>query len=96
MRNITDLKAEFEKEFGTSLTIRQLWALVKLAKWVRLRCRNNSAFNNFMNAMFLPHARFQTVNKQRPSRYNPAIMETYPGLQITVAGQEAVDGDDED
>ena len=93
MRNISDLKAEFEKEFGTSLTVRQLWVLVKLAKWVRLRCRNNSAFNNFMNAMFSPHARFCTVNKQRPSRYNSSVMETYPGLQIFVNG-EAADADD--
>ena len=95
MRNISDLKAEFEKEFGTALTVRQLWVLVKLAKWVRLRCRNNSAFNNFMNALFSPHASFRTVNKQRPSRYNPSVMDTYPGLSIVVNG-ESVDGEDEE
>jgi hypothetical protein len=92
MRNIADLKTEFEAAFGASLNARQLWALTKFAKHVRLRARNNTAFNNFCNAMFT-NARFSQVNKQRPSRYNPSIMESYPGLQITVAGQ-AVEGED--
>lgn len=93
MRNVSDLRKEIEKEFGTTLTLRQLWVLVKICKWVRLRCRNNSAFNNFMNAIFSPHASFRQVNKQRPSRYNPSVMETYPGLQIVVNG-ETVDDDE--
>jgi hypothetical protein len=91
MKNIETLKKEFEDQFGTSLNARQLWALVKFAKHVRLRCRNNAAFNNFCNAFF-NNARFSQVTKQRPNRYNPSQLENYPGLQISVAGQE-VDGD---
>ena len=94
MRNISDLKAEFEKEFGTALTVRQLWILVKICKWVRLRCRNNSAFNNFMNGIFAPHASFRTVTKTHPPGHHKAG-QTYPGLSIVVNG-EAVDGEDEE
>jgi len=46
---------EFEEAFGkpiTSLTVSQLWWLTKFAKHVRGRCRNNSAFNNYMNRNF--------------------------------------------
>lgn len=85
-----------EEAFGTSLNARQLWALTKFAKHVRLRCRNNSAFNNFANAMFGPHAQFRQVNKQRPSRTFPGQMETYPGLLITVNGVADTSDDSED
>ena len=71
------------ENFGENLTGAQLWALTKFAKNVRLRCRNNTAFNNEMNRTF-PHARFRTVNKQRPSRLVPGTMETYPGLEISI------------
>lgn len=74
------LKTEIEQEFG-KLTARQLWVITKLAKFVRLRCRNNTAFNNAMNEIF-PHARFRTVNKTRVSRVT-GQPETYPGLEIT-------------
>jgi hypothetical protein len=77
-----NLRADFESQFG-HLTAKQLWTLTKLAKMVRLRCRNNTAFNNAMNEIF-PHAKFQTVNKSRISRLT-GQPETYPGLQITVA-----------
>lgn len=93
MRNVSDLKKEIETELGATLTVRQLWALTKFAKHVRLRCRNNAAFNNFMNAMF-PHASFRQVTKTRNNRYT-GLPESYPGLAIVVNG-EAVDGDDED
>lgn len=69
------------------LTARELWALVKICKHVRLRCRNNAAFNNAFNSAF-PYATFRQVNKTR------ADGSTYPGLQITVEGQTA--GNDED
>lgn len=82
----TDFKKLMEENFGTELNARQLWALTLFAKNVRLRCRNNAAFNNFMNRTF-PHATFRQVQKSRPSRYNPAIMESYPGLEITVKGE---------
>lgn len=89
----TDFQKVMADAFGTELTGEQLWALTKFAKNVRLRCRNNAAFNNFMNATF-PHARFQQVTKQRPSRYNPSIMESYPGLQISIKGEIASTGKD--
>lgn len=86
MANRTDFKQVMTENFGSELTAKQLWALTKFAKNVRLRCRNNTAFNNFMNQTF-PHASFRTVNKSRPNRYNPAQIETYPGLEITVKGE---------
>ena len=82
------IKQSIEENFGANLTAGQLWALVKFAKNVRLRCRNNQAFNNFCNRTF-PYAKFQT----RPSRYNPNQMETYPGLQIVV-NEQVADGDE--
>lgn len=91
-----NFKDEMEKNFG-KLTLPQLWALVKFSKNVRLRCRNNAAFNNFCNQTF-PHARFQQVTKTRPNRYNPTLIESYPGLQITVDGkttEEEGDGGEE-
>lgn len=93
MKNIADLKKEIEEQFGTALTVRQLWALVKLSKHVRMRCRNNAAFNNFMNGMFNPHATFRTIQKTRVS--GPYAGQTYPGLSIVVAGQSAADDQDE-
>jgi len=80
----TDFKAEFEKEFGTALTLRQLWLLTKFAKNVRLRCRNNKAFNNFMNATF-PYARFAQVPKTKQDGTR------YEGLSISINGQELED-----
>lgn len=81
-----DFKKLMAENFGAELTGAQLWALTKFAKNVRLRCRNNSAFNNFMNATF-PHASFRQVTKTRTNKYT-GQPETYPGLQITIKGQE--------
>lgn len=98
MDRAAQLKAEFEKEFGTKLTARQLWTLVKFAKHVRLRCRNNAAFNNFMNGVFQPHARFVQVTKKHPEgtirRGVNVSGQTYPGLSILVNG-ESVEGEEE-
>jgi len=77
---------EVKSVLGT-LTLKQLWAITKIAKHVRLRARNNTAFNNYMNKLF-PYARFATVQKQH------ADGKPYPGLQITV-GAEAVYEEDE-
>jgi hypothetical protein len=90
--NFKQLMAE---NFGENLTAQQLWALVKFAKNVRLRCRNNTAFNNFMNATF-PNATFRQITKQRPSRTVAGAMESYPGLQITVNGETAGADDNEE
>ena len=88
------IKEAFEAAFGKNLTVQQLWALTNFAKNVRLRCRNNSAFNNMMSRVF-PHATFRQVTKKRLDG------STYPGLSIAVenpAGGFIVsegDGDDE-
>lgn len=86
------MKEEFCGLFGDThiapsaeghLTGEQLWAIVKLCKYVRLRARNNAAFNNLMNKVF-PYARFEQVTKTR------ADGSTYPGLQIVMRNDERV------
>ena len=93
MADSSQLKSSLEKAFGTELTGEQLWALVKLAKFVRLRARNNSAFNNLFNSLF-PNAQFRAVTKERKN-YKTGQMEKYPGLSIVIKGQ-AVDQDEEE
>jgi hypothetical protein len=79
----TKLRNDITSAFnGQELTTQQLWALVKLSKFVRLRARNNSAFNNLFNELF-PHATFKQVTKTRKDG------TTYPGLSIQVGNQEA-------
>jgi hypothetical protein len=90
---MTNFKEEMEANFG-KLTAKQLWMLTKFAKNVRLRCRNNAAFNNFCNGTFGHYASFKQVTKTRPSRYNPSVMESYPGLSISVNGETAEDNDE--
>jgi hypothetical protein len=91
-RLIKDLIPEL---FGDrKLTLQELWAFVKILRIARLRCRNNAALNNQLGAAF-PHARFRQVQKQRPSRYNPAVMESYPGLEISIDGKTEAQGDEE-
>jgi hypothetical protein len=74
----TDFRKEMYDQFG-HFHVDQLWLLTKFAKNVRLRCRNNSAFNNFMNVTF-DYAKFDQVQKQH------ADGSYYPGLRITVNG----------
>ena len=93
MADSSQLKASLEKAFGTELTGEQLWALVKLSKFVRLRARNNSAFNNLFNSLF-PNAQFRTVTKERKN-WKTGQMESYPGLSIVIKGQ-AVDQEEEE
>lgn len=90
----TDFKKLITENFGENLTARQLWALTLFAKNVRLRCRNNTAFNNFMNATF-PHARFRQVQKSRISRIT-GQPESYPGLEITIPGTGETAGNTEE
>jgi hypothetical protein len=81
------MQEEFNDAFKDSaLTVenlnpKQLWWLVKFAKHVRLRCRNNSAFNNYMNRNF-PNASFREVTKTNREGRN------YQGLSISVNGLE--------
>lgn len=93
MADSSQLKASLEKAFGTDLTGEQLWALVKLSKWVRLRARNSAAFNNLFNSLF-PHAQFRTVTKERIN-YKTKLKETYPGLSIIIKG-ETVNQEEDD
>ncbi len=71
------------------LTTEQLWAIVKLCKYVRLRARNNAAFNNLFNQVF-PYATFSQVTKQRLDG------SYYPGLKITIEGTESVESEEEE
>jgi hypothetical protein len=79
MKGFQDAGKEFERVFGHKPTLEQLWWITKFAKHVRLRCRNNSAFNNFCNQQFGPDAQFRTVQKEWQGKY-------YDGLQIAVSG----------
>lgn len=92
--NIEQYRAEFEELFGKQLTTRQLWLLVKMCKNVRLRCRNNTAFNNFMNQLF-PYALFRQVTKEVPDFRNPGQKRWIEGLQITVGTTTSDDTEDE-
>lgn len=90
-------KQVIEDAFGPieNLTPKQIWCLVKLTKNVRLRCRNNSAFNNYFNGIFGTKYSFNTVTKTRPKRYHVGVMETYPGLEIkNVKTREVVNSSD--
>jgi Tfp pilus assembly protein PilF len=82
------LKEEFNEEFGT-LSARQLWVLTKFAKRVRLRGRNNSAFNNMANRLF-PYANFKQVTKRKLNG------ELYPGLEIIASGEVASEEEGEE
>lgn len=70
------------------LTARQLWWLTKFAKHVRGRCRNNSAFNNYMNRNFSP-AKFREVPKTYTDRSGQK--KDYMGLEIQVNNQTVGD-----
>ena len=96
-----EMQEEFNKVFGNliisdgtinfkhlsinNLSIEQLWWLTKFAKHVRGRCRNNSAFNNYMNRNFAP-ASFKNILKEYNGR-------SYQGLQIKV-GENISEGED--
>ncbi len=77
MDRVKQLKDTLDSAFKEPLTAQQLWALTKLSKHVRLRARNNSAFNNLMNSLF-PQALFKTVTKTKRDGTQ------YPGLQIAM------------
>lgn len=90
MADITPLKKELNEQFK-DLTPRQMWAIVKLCKWVRLRARNNSAFNNVFNNIFRDSGfSFREVTKTKKDG------TTYPGLQISLNGQVDENNESED
>lgn len=90
----TNWKELIKENFG-ELNDRQLWALARFAKMVRLRCKSNAAFNNKMNTVF-PYATFRQIEKTRPKRFHAGETETYLGLQITLKGQVLPDQDSEE
>jgi len=71
-----EVAKEFEEAFGQTISVRQMWWLVKVIKQCRQRCRNNAALNNWLNRNF-KHLRFGQVTKTK------ANGETYEGLEIT-------------
>lgn len=83
-----ELKDTIEKAFKEPFTASQLWALTRLAKHVRRYARNNIAFNNLMNDLFA-YATFRKVTKTKQNG------EKYPGLQITVNGEEVSEEEEE-
>jgi hypothetical protein len=83
MKDPRELKTVIETAFPTQFNIRQLWALVLLCKFVRLRARNNSAFNNLFNTLF-GYARFKQVTKTRSDG------TSYPGLDVAVITTEPI------
>ena len=63
-----DLTKQFEQAFGkpvSSLTLDQIWWLVKFGKHIRGRCRSNAALNNYLKRNFA-HATFREVTKEGP------------------------------
>ena len=73
----SDLRAQWKELFGTDCpTVQQAWFLTKFAKHVRTVCKNNKAFNNFMNAAFGHGLSFQEAPKV--NQYG----EEYDGLEI--------------
>jgi hypothetical protein len=83
-----ELKDTIEKAFKEPFTASQLWALTRLAKYVRLRARNNNAFNNLFNSLF-DNATFRQVTKTKKDG------STYPGLSIRVNDQEISEEEEE-
>ena len=76
-----DARDQFQQAFGfpvEELTATQLWWITKFAKHVRMRARNNAAFNNYCNQVFAP-SRFKEVNKTGPRG-------PYKGLEIEAKG----------
>ena len=75
----SEVAKEFEEAFGrpvNTLTKSQLWWLVKVAKHIRGRCRNNAALNNYLARNF-GHASFRNVSNGE-----------YDHLEISIRGQE--------
>jgi len=75
------------------LTPAQVFALVKIIKHCRLRCKNNAALHNWLKKGF-PDLSITTV--KMASKFNPN--ETYDALKVfnpKAAGQVAAVDDDE-
>lgn len=84
------LKKEFGETFGNKITDRQLWFITKIAKGARLYCKNNTAFNNFMNEIFADVAKFEQVTKKKPDG------QEYRGLKIMMKDKMSNTGYEDD
>lgn len=71
------------------LTAKQLWAITLFAKHVRLRARNNAAFNNLMNSAF-PEASFRQVPKVDTfgNKFEGLEINTRQGDSFTPSNEE--------
>jgi hypothetical protein len=84
-----EVAKEFEEVFGRSIatiTVRQMWWLVKFGKQIRGRCRSNAALNNFLSRNF-KHLKFSEVEKQ-------GFRGPYKGLSIS-DGVKGIEQEDE-
>jgi len=79
------IKPELEQEFGSKLTVHQLWILVRLMRTARRSCKSNSALYSFLKLVF-PYADFRDVPKDN---------KWGKGLQITV-DDDSLSDDGED
>ena len=76
------LREEYNELFKDGLSFRQLWWIVKICKAVRLYCRSNVAFDNFLNSVFKGKAEFRQVPKQDTQG------REYTGLEIKLIEQD--------
>lgn len=83
------LREEYKELFPNGLGLRQIWFVVKMCKAARLYCRNNIAFNNFMNTTFRGIAEFRQVPKQ------DAQGKGYTGLEIKMINPDGTAGETE-
>lgn len=83
------LREEFKDLFPNGLGLRQIWFIVKMCKAARLYCRNNVAFDNFMNAVYRGIAEFRQVSKQ------DAQGKGYTGLEIRMINPDGMTGETE-
>lgn len=70
----TGFELAFDQNIET-LTLDQLWWLVRFAKHIRGNCKNNKLFNEYMNRNF-PNANFREVDKVDGDLF------PYKGLEI--------------
>ena len=71
-----ELKEHFEDAFGRgteTITVSQMWWLLKFAKHVRGRCRSNKALENYFNRNF-DHLRF-SQRQEEDDEYPRTVIE---------------------
>ena len=85
------MKQAFREAFPEgNITNRQLWFLVRFAKFARKRCVSNVAFNNAANEIFGDVASFREVTKTKKDGTK------YPGLKITMKDESKQEPEQEE